>query len=74
MPCLIHRSLKGDANDTHCTYLVVCSTDFGQSNIQGRHDFAVDFEHSFPKLDKCSKNDGPYWMSKEEKLKRKKML
>ena len=34
------------------TNLVVCSDDYGQSNIEGRHDFAVDFEHSFPKLDK----------------------
>ena len=34
---------------------------------EGRHDFAVDFEHSFPKLDKYSENDGPYWMNKEEK-------
>ena len=53
------------------TNSVVRSNDYGQSNIEGRHEFAINFEHSFPKLDKYSKNNGPYWMSKEIRLKTK---
>mmetsp|Transcript_48320 Transcript_48320/g.52232 ORF Transcript_48320/g.52232 Transcript_48320/m.52232 type:complete len:247 (-) Transcript_48320:203-943(-) len=44
------------------------NTNTDSNNIEGRHDFAVDFVHSFPQLDKCTENDGPYWMNKEEKL------
>ena len=45
------------------TNLVVCSDDYGPSNIEGRHNFAVNFERSFLTLDVCTENDGPYWMS-----------
>ena len=62
---------KRQTKEPAITDSVVCSADYGQSNIEGRHDFVVDYEHSFPKLDKYSENDGPYWMNKEEKVKTK---